>query len=129
MKKKLLTLILLTSVIIATISTSEYQTDRSSNSDGIKVNEKNDDINFFNYENTTSIELNSEIIKSVNYNYGVNNNENDYNEKIWNFPIICTCLYPIIYFSWIMFLLTKSSIFRDLYDYIEDIGDTLDCWW
>jgi hypothetical protein len=49
--------------------------------------------------------------------------------RLWHFPILCTLLYPMAIFLWIMWGFTLGQIFFDLAHYIYKLGEVLGCRW
>jgi len=69
--------------------------------------------------------LNGEIMQLSNSKCDC---ENGNTTRIWNFPILCTLLLPIVYFIFLIWSLSHS-IFDTLLLTMLDIGAVLNCFW
>jgi len=50
----------------------------------------------------------------------------DANTTGWNFPVICTLLYPLLIVSFILVTFFSNA---DLYHFMEDLARELNCYW
>jgi hypothetical protein len=75
------------------------------------------------------IEKNTKLNKEIGQLSDVQCDCENSNTIGWNFPGLCLLLYPIWYFSFIIWMIFHSEFFGALLTKVMDIGLTLHCFW